>query len=1078
MNRETERQYWGNLEEWSTLQKSTNGVYDSAEEKELARRDLEAAKSREFFSKETPDAADAAQKTEAHHLERREFLQIMGAGLALAASGCTRRPVEKIIPYANQPGEVVPGIANWYASTCQECSARCGTLVRAREGKPVKIEGNHDHPLSQGGLCAQGQASVLNVYDPDRLRGPLQMDKGNSTGRTWAELDGAVADALKKAKASGGKVRVLTGEMTGSSQKLVNDFVAQFQDGKHVIYSPLAEEEVALAGELCFGSAVLPRFRFDKADVVVTLGADFLGTWGFSVEQSKSFSKRRKLGGIDAVNGGTANAVSLRMIALEPALSLTGSNADNRYTIAQGSQLSLALGLLNELVNTHHLSAPGLQGAMTSLLQSNSIEIVSKKTGVKADVLRSVAADLARARGRSILFGAGEFARGDLGVATEIIVNLINAALGNEGNTIDANFGAPVQSSTAKLQALIQELQSGRIDVLLVSGVNPAYSLPKALHFSEALQKTKFVVTANTHADETALLSHWVASNHHSLENWGDSETRTGVWSIAQPALQPLYDTRSFEDSLIQWSKGMASVASLTQSKNWYDYLRGNWQNVHREVGGSFSFSAFWEKSLQDGVAIKNASALNSGSGASRSFRSSSLDLVGVVASANRSTDSGELNLVAYSKMGMGDGSASNNSWLQELPDPLTKMTWNNYAQVSGETAKRLGLHEGDVVRVRNKTDQIELPVHIQPGLHNNSVAIAVGYGRTNAGRVGTGIGANVFSLLGVSRYGISSFVPGISVEKTGKSVVMATTQGHNSMEGRPIIKETTLSAFQKDHSAGNTKEIDKLTTMWPKHAYPGYRWAMAIDLNSCTGCGACVVGCQAENNIPVVGPKDIANGREMHWLRIDRYFSGDPQNPDVAYQPMLCQHCENAPCETVCPVLATTHDNEGLNQQTYNRCVGTRYCANNCPYKVRRFNWFTYTNVEKPLNLQYNPDVTVRTRGVMEKCTFCTHRITDAKGRAKDLGRKVKDGEVVTACQQSCPTEAIVFGDINDPASRIHKIAKNPRGYALLEEINTRPSITYLTKIRHRDFDNEGRRAEIRPEKPNSEHHKEGSHS
>jgi molybdopterin-containing oxidoreductase family iron-sulfur binding subunit len=940
----------------------------------------------------------------------------------LATTACTRRPVEKIIPYANKPENVTPGVANWYASSCGECSSGCGVLVKTREGRPIKLEGNPDHALTQGGLCATGQASVLNLYDPDRLTAPQTVSGGATTAGSWDEIDAQIIGKLKSVKNQGGRVRLLTGELTGSTLKLIEDFGRQFSDFKHVTYDVMSEDETATAQDLAYGAGrVMPRYAFDKAKVIVTFGADFLGNWGNQVENSKSFSKGRK---------GTHGHVT-RLYAFESIMTLTGSNSDLRHPVAPGDQLKVALAIANEVIMGGGTRLSG-DSAVTGLIGKYNAGSVSQETGVPAALIQRAAKDLKEARGAGIVLGGGHTARGNLGVALDVVASLLNSALDNDGATIDgtSNNGV-VLSSAAALEDLRKDLDAGRVDALILHRANPVAALAS---LGINVDKAKLVVSTSRHADETALKAQFICPDHHDLENWGDAHPGRGIWSIRQPTISPLHKTRAFEDSLIAWGKGLGG----TFAASWYDYVRTQWQGVQREVGEGGSFGAFWEEVLRRGV-VYNKSALNGGR--ARSFRSAALaSAVSAVGAAPAG-----LKLVVFPNTAMGDGRNSNNSWLQEFPEPVSRTTWGNVVALAPATAAKMSVKDGDIVRVKAGDTTIELAAQVQPGQHADTVAIALGYGRTAAGRVGNGVGVNASQFLRWQSGRIAYGGESATVSKTGGFRKLACTQTHHSMEGRDIIREEKLHG---DH--GHKHEGHHLVTLWPEHKYEGYRWGMAIDLNACTGCGACVIGCQAENNIPVVGYKDITNGREMHWMRIDRYYSGTAENPDTAYQPMLCQHCENAPCETVCPVIATSHDDEGINQQTYNRCVGTRYCANNCPYKVRRFNWFTYTDVATPLHMAYNPDVTVRTRGVMEKCNFCTQRVREAKHKAKDLNRRVLDGEIQTACQQSCPTDAITFGDINDKNSKVSKLSHDKRAYHVLEEINVRPSISYLNKIRN----------------------------
>lgn len=977
---------------------------------------------------------------------RREFFKIMGASLAMmGASGCTRRPIEHIVPYVKKPEDITPGIANWYTSTCGECDSGCGILVKSREGRPIKFEGNPSHPVSQGGLCARGQASVLNVYDPDRLKSAIEVGRRGSDGvLKWDDLDAKVLAKLQSARQNGGRVRVLTGEISSpSTNKLVAEFLAGFSGGHRVTFEPLGAEEVAAASELAYGSRVVPHYNFDKAEMVVSFGADFLGTWLSPVEFSKKFSKTRKVG----VNGVTrGNKHMSRFVAFESLMTLTGSNADERFRVKSGDEYKVAMALAHELIVTQAKTRFAGDSVVRGVLAQFAPASIAANLGVSAEVLRETAKELWEARGKSLVVGGGQTAKGDAGIALEVAVNLLNSALENDGVTVDGTASpATDRSSYADLVKLISDMKAGGVDVLLIYKSNPVYTLPKSLGFEDALKKVGLVVTFSEHLDETAQASDFVASTPHHTEAWGDANPYAGVYSVQQPTISPLYQTRDFEASLMVWAKKLGLGGAITTQPNWHEYLVSNWkETVAHQHAGSTPFQLFWENTLREGF----VGTLRT-DGHARSFNASALRAI------PGATWSKGFTLALYPKISQYDGRNANNGWLQELPDPVTKVTWDNYVLISPAAAQKMGVAESDVLRVKTASGTLELPAFLQPGLHDETVGIALGYGRDSSRlSVASGVGKNAFLLAVAGEHDLGLSALPATVEKTGATYALAATQHHSSMEGRAPVREAPLEEYRKDAKAGNESEGEPVT-LWSRHEYPGYRWGMSIDLNSCTGCSACVIGCQSENNIPVVGKRFVLDSKEMHWLRIDRYYSGNVAEPETVHQPMLCQHCENAPCETVCPVLATMHDHEGLNQQVYNRCVGTRYCANNCPYKVRRFNWFTFTDdsgisTKTPQNLAMNPDLTVRTRGVMEKCTFCMQRVREAKDRAKDMGAVVKDGELKTACQQSCPTDAIVFGNINDPNSRVSMIAADPRGYHVLEELNTRPSITYLTKIRN----------------------------
>ncbi|MBI4412463.1 MAG: TAT-variant-translocated molybdopterin oxidoreductase [Deltaproteobacteria bacterium] len=1010
---QTEKKYWGSIEELERLPSYT-----------------------ESLGKEFASPPEEQTITE---MERRDFLKVMGAGMLLATAACSRRPVEKIIPYVNKPEEIVPGVASIYASTCFECAASCGLLVKTREGRPIKLEGNDRHPLNRGRLCARGQASILNLYDPDRLKNPVKIDRRpvagaleNSANKAlrWDETDQQIKNAIAEAKNSGAKTVVLTGTITSpSTRRLIADFIAAVGPGSHIEYEAVVPEEVALGQTASYGQNVTPRYRFDKADVIVSFGADFLGTWLSPVEFANAFARGRQ------VEKGKMS----QLVVCESALSLTGSNADEYLSVKPGDELIVALSLAHEIIVKKGLSFLAGRADVAQTLNGYDIDTVSRETGLEAAALRKVASALWKSRGKGIVLGGAVKAAN--AVAMQTAVNLLNSALENDGATIDYSIAPSNQagSSQASLNDLIAEMNRGNVGVLLIHNINPLYSLPSSWGFAAALKKVKTVVTIADRLNETSAASDFVCPVSHYLEAWNDAAPQRGIHSIAQPVINPLYDTRSFQDMLIQWGQ-------LTFFAGWYDYLKAYWQDqIYSAHNVAVPFGAFWEETLKKGVfeAIDRMEK--------RDRLAPPRDLAPTALSMlTHRKNPGNFGLTLYPSVSLFDGRSANSAWLQELPDPLSKITWDNYVSMAPATAKELSLNEGDVVWLKGSRFEVKLPVHIQPKMHSKSLMAAIGYGRKNAGSVGNNVGislAEAQSAGGLLQWGA---LPVDSIVKTGVQVRLATTQGHHNVEGRPIIRETTFAEFRKDpHAAG--AEMETLPTLWPRHEYKGYRWGMAIDMNSCIGCNACMIGCQSENNIPTVGKEQVLKGRDMHWIRVDRYYAGDMDQPEMNFQPMLCQQCENAPCETVCPVLATVHTEDGLNSQIYNRCVGTRYCSNNCPYKVRRFNFLDFRKeLPQPLDLLLNPDVTVRSRGVMEKCNFCMQRIRSAKDKAKDEGRKVSDGEVLTACQQTCPASAIVFGDLNDPTSLVSKLKKSPRGYHVLEDLNVGPQVTYLAKIRN----------------------------
>ncbi|TMQ63821.1 MAG: 4Fe-4S dicluster domain-containing protein [Candidatus Eisenbacteria bacterium] len=1009
---------------WSTLAE----LRGSAEVAEL--------REREFF---TP-----SEEEESELPSRREFLKFLGAGAAFAAAGCARKPVEKILPYVKAPEELSPGNAIYFASTCSDCPAACGTLVKTREGRPIKIEGNKSHPMSRGALCARGQSSILNLYDPDRLRGPLLVDraKGSTSAAGWSEIDRRAAKALGEARDRGGKLVFLTGTIVSpTTLALIQSFLGAFQGAEHVVYDAVSSDALAKAQELCYGGRIIPRYRLDQADVLVTFGADPLGTFLSPVEFARDFSGRRK------PEAGTMS----RFIAIEPILSLTGTNADTHLRVRPDHLYPVAMALAHELLVRNPRSPLSSNAAMVAAVSPFAAESVEKSAGLEEGTLAKVADELARARGRSLVLAGPQAAPAEQAVALQVAVNLLNSALGDEGVTVDSS--QPSRQAAGSEEAvlrLVERMRAGEVAALLIHGVNPAHTLPAAVGFTDGLKRVPFVASFADRVDETAAGADVIAPDTHSLESWNDHEPRPGILSLTQPTISPLYDLRPFQETLLAWGRALGKGSLAATSGTWHQYLKDGWRaNVYPKANAAAPFELFWEGVLREGVLVlaKGAAAT------ARPFRNDALQ---ALSAAKRPEGDGSLQLVLYTPVTLYDGRNANNAWLQELPDPVSKITWDNYVSISPSRAKALGVSDyemkADVVTIDAGHAKFDLPVHVQPGLHPDVVAIAIGYGRTAAGRVGNQVGQNGFALAVATggRIGLTG-IP-VRIAKTGRIAPLACVQGHQFTEHRPIIYETTFTEFLRDPRSGN-EEPEHLPSMWSRHEYKGHKWGMAVDLSACIGCSACMVACRSENNVPVVGKEIVLRGREMDWIRIDRYYSGDAENPDSVHQPMLCQHCENAPCETVCPVLATVHSSEGLNIQIYNRCVGTRYCSNNCPYKVRRFNWFDYSHPkEKSLQLVLNPDVTVRSKGVMEKCTFCVQRIRDGKEHAKALGVPVQDGDIETACMQTCPTQAIVFGDLNDPKSRAAQLAKSDRGYHVLSELNTRSSITYQTKVRNRE--------------------------
>jgi len=953
---------------------------------------------------------------------RRDFLKLMGFSLSAAAlASCTPIPERRAVPLVAQPEEMVPGVPLYYATTCGGCAAGCGLLAKTRDGRPIKLEGN-GLSFAGGGTCAVGQAAVLSLYDDRRLRGPLLRGRPAS----WPEVDAHVGEHLAAAAARGGRIVLLTGTLHGpAARRLLADWTARFPGSKHVAYEPLSLAALRRANEASFGVPAVPRYRLDRARLVVGIEADFLGTWLSPVELTRAYARGR----------GRAGDGMLRHVQIEAGMSLTGSNADLRLPVLPSDLAGAAAALL-----------AGVARRAGAVLPATAVDEAVAGLPYAAE-LDAVAGELWAARGESLVVaGAND-------LALQLVVNRLNALLGNVGRTVDLdNPSLQAQGDDLAMAGLIEEMERGELTALLLWGVNPAYDHPAAERFVRALGRVGLTVSFADRLDETAAHAAVVAPDHHFLEAWGDAEPVAGGLGLAQPAIAPLFATRAAAESLLRWMGREGDV---------HAYLREHWRReVFPRQDRWSTFDDFWDHALEDGVVALPAVESRPrdwihGDHADLAPALAAIAAERREAAAARAVGCWEVRL--HPQVAMRDGRHSGNPWLQELPDPVTKVTWGNYASLAPADAARLGLADGDVVAIEEGPVRLELPVQVQPGQPAGAVSIPLGYGRRSAGKVGDGIGANAFPLIAVGEGGfLRGWRTGLRLAATGRREPLAATQTHGSMEGRPIVRE--LARGEAGLAAAAEGEAAP-ANLWSDYVKEGHFWGMSIDLNACTGCAACVVACQAENNVAVVGKDEVRRGREMHWIRVDRYYSGPPERPDTSYQPMMCQQCDHAPCETVCPVLATVHSSDGLNQQVYNRCVGTRYCANNCPYKVRRFNWFDYAGNERfgyhlasdLGRMVLNPDVVVRSRGVMEKCSLCIQRIQAGKLAAEQQGRLLRDGDIATACQQACPAAAIVFGDRNDPASRLSRREREPRSYRVLAELGTRPGVGYLAKVRNR---------------------------
>ena len=911
-------------------------------------------------------------------LNRRDFLKVLGASLALGGlTACIPQDQEKILPYSNAPEDLVPGKPMYFASAMPMDGYGLGVLVKSETGRPIKVDGNPRHPVSRGTSNMFMQASILDLYDPDRA----QKSTKQGAVKTWQDF------ATELSAQNGPNLRILTGTVTSPSlADEIQSVLAKFPQAKWHQYSP-----TNLAGSKLtqvFGQPVEVQYHLDKARVILSLDSDFLFSDRGSLLYSRDFGAGRKPDG-----------VMNRLYVVESSLTLTGSNADHRLAVRSADVESFARALASQLgVNA---------GAPPSSVPGQSW-------------IAPLAADLKAANGACLVI-AGERQP----AAVHAIAHAINQALGAVGRTLV--YTNPVQAEPvdpmASLSQLVQDLNGGSVDTLLILEGNPAYTAPADIDFAAAISKARFSAYLGLYADETAALATWHVPAAHYLEMWGDLRAHDGTTSIIQPLIEPLYGGKSPHEVL--------AVLLGQPDANGYDLVRQYWQGQLTVP----NFDVTWKQALRDGYLPGTAFPAIAPPQVSSA----------VLSSASQAPAAGTLEIAFEPDPTIWDGQFTNNAWLQELPKPLTKLTWDNAVMVNLKTAQRLGLNENDVIQIKLGGRSLEAPVFIQPGQAEDSLALSLGYGRSKGGKVLEGAGFNAYMIRTSTAPG---FDTSVEVSKTGKTYDLVTTRDHQSMENRDLIREATLAEYQAHPNFAQAGEGFQ-PSLYDPVKYTGHAWGMSINLSSCIGCNACVLACQSENNIPTVGKDQVNRSREMHWLRIDRYFQGSPDAPSVAFEPVPCMQCEDAPCEPVCPVEATSHSSEGLNEMTYNRCVGTRYCSNNCPYKVRRFNFYKFQDFDTPqFKAMRNPDVSVRMRGVMEKCTYCVQRITSARIQSEISGQPIKDGDLRTACQQACPTNAIVFGDLNDTNSQVRKLKETPLNYALLGELNTKPRTTYLARV------------------------------
>jgi MoCo/4Fe-4S cofactor protein with predicted Tat translocation signal len=1036
--------------------------------------------------------------TENNGTNRRDFLKFLGFSVTAASLAACETPVNKAIPYVVKPEEITPGVANWYASTFYDGNDYASIIVKTREGRPIKIEGNELSKITKGGTNARVQASILSLYDSSRLTGPV----ANGAPATWSTVDKEIGTKLNAIAAKGGAIRILSSTIISPSTKaVIADFTAKYPTTKLVTYDAVSYSGIAKANGQSFGQEFIPSYNFDKAEVIVSIAADFLGNWLSPIEYAKQYAKMRKVS--------KAHAKMSKHYQFESNLSLTGANADEREPVKVSEQGKVAVNLYN---------------AVAKIVGGSSLS--SSALACDAIIMKA-AKELADKKGKSLVVC------GSNDMYIQLVVNGINQLLDNYGKTIDIeNPTNTHQGNDQAFADLVDEMSKGKVDAIITYNTNPVYTAPASLKFTEAYNKVALRISFADRADETASLANYICPDHHYLESWNDYNPKIAHYSLSQPTITPLFTkprhegTRQAQETLLVWSGN---------NSDYHAYIQKTWmEKVFPMQGKYMMFTEFWNHSLHDGaVEVGKGSDVDNSGGAIDSVRVAPVPITVIPKNKKKeekrhfsnfvlwttpvavkvdlsdaarkisAAKGGEFELALYEKVAIGNGNQANNPWLQELPDPISKITWDNYVTMapSDMEGKYNMMARQDrtasVVTVTVNGITVTLPVVPQPGQARGTIGIAVGYGRDKAGKLsaqtGSVVGQNVYPFVQVANGTMAYNALDAKIESANETTEIAGTQIHHTLMGREIVKETILEEYVKDPQSGNHPEMmhthsgkknPATIDLWNEHEKLGHRWGMTIDLNSCIGCGACVVGCTAENNVAVVGKDQVMKTREMHWLRIDRYYSSDMskdvakeegvgaidmylqmenpthENPKVVFQPMMCQHCNHAPCETVCPVIATSHSSEGLNMMTYNRCVGTKYCANNCPFKVRRFNWFNYNeNTDFSFNpaqddlgrMVLNPDVVVRSRGVMEKCSMCVQRVQAGKLEAKKAERKLIDGDINTACAQACPTNAIVFGDLNDDDSAIAKLRKgDERNYFILEELGIKPTVSYLTKVRN----------------------------
>jgi len=970
---------------------------------------------------------------ELNKFSRRKFLAILAASSAYAATACTDyRDKGEIVPYTDRPEEILPGKPTFYASTFSDDGLSYGILIKTREGRPIKIEGNPDDDINLGKIPSKVHASILNLYDPERLKEPTIKKREVS----WERINTDVISKLNDAQSNGKEIAIITGPITSPvTKEIIEEFKAKFSNTKIYSSQLFNQSNRKIAWEKSFDLKVIPSIKWDKADLIVSLESDFLGREGNTVENRILYAKGRDIVKTKSLN---------KICTVEAGMSLTGMNSDVRLRLKPQLQGDLILSLLNSLVQENTISVSKLDSNVQALLRDKSLEKFASENGIELSKLKQLAKDISRNKGKCIIH-AGD----TMPVDVHMLVNLMNELLENSMlYDFDRAFIDNYElTSNDEIKGLVNKIRNGNVSVVIHLDSNPIYEFSSDFGYEEALKSADTVISISDTPNETTNVSDYILPQNHTLESWDYHSTRNGKISLQQPVISPLFNTKQMGAILLNWTEDQSGSA-----ENYQSYVKESFKkNIYENGNFAADFETFWLSALHDGI-VKTKP---------ENFSLAKINQSGTVESKS---DISGFAVMLKNNYAFGTGKYANNGWLQELPHPVTKIAWDNYAAISPNTASQNNLTNDDLIKMSLGNKEITIPAFIQPGMADDVIEIELGYGRTNSGEVADKVGFNANTFISSENYS-QLILGGASITKTGESYKLVSTQEHHSLDDdfvkdfhriRKIIQEGSFEEYSKNPKFLHEHKHDIFSISEP-HEYKNEKWAMSIDLNKCLGCSECISSCNVENNVPVVGKDQVELGREMQWMRIDRYYSGTPEEPIVSTQPMLCQHCDNAPCENVCPVNATNHSPDGLNQMAYNRCVGTRYCANNCPYKVRRFNFYNFRDFfadayyENDLtNLVNNPEVTVRSRGVIEKCTFCIQHIMETRETAIKEGREIRADEVKTACQIACPTEAIVFGDSNNEDSTVTKHREHNLSYHVLEELNVRPNVTYLAKIRN----------------------------